>query len=202
MPDYSLTKIYKITSPQTDKIYIGSTCQRYLCARMKGHRHDYKHPETRGRCESIHIMKYEDAKIRLIENYPCSSKDEQLMREQFFIDTMDCVNKHASYCTQEDHKKKAKEWYKNNPEKVKAQYEKKMSKKFTCPMCNCTFGNSHRVRHISQCFTKSLDGLNTIMLEEQKMLSPTEIRTHTILRKKLYHAWNKSMDGLNKISLD
>ena len=35
---YSRGKIYKIVSDCTDKIYIGSTCEKYLSNRLAGHR--------------------------------------------------------------------------------------------------------------------------------------------------------------------
>ena len=37
MPDYQQSKIYKIVSPNTDKIYIGSTTKQYLSSRMAHH---------------------------------------------------------------------------------------------------------------------------------------------------------------------
>ena len=39
---YQLGKIYKIVSSQTDKIYIGSTCQKYLCNRMNNHKQNLR----------------------------------------------------------------------------------------------------------------------------------------------------------------
>ena len=39
---YHQSKIYKLTNPHTDKIYIGSTIQKYLSSRMGGHTRDYK----------------------------------------------------------------------------------------------------------------------------------------------------------------
>ena len=40
--DYSLGKIYKIVSNQTDDIYIGSTSQNLLSVRLGKHRDEYK----------------------------------------------------------------------------------------------------------------------------------------------------------------
>ena len=34
---YENGKIYKLVSPHTNKIYIGSTCKKYLCQRMADH---------------------------------------------------------------------------------------------------------------------------------------------------------------------
>ena len=42
MVNYANSKVYKIWSPQGDKIYIGSTTKIYLSQRMDKHRSDYK----------------------------------------------------------------------------------------------------------------------------------------------------------------
>ena len=42
MPNYALGKIYKLTHPDTDDVYIGSTCQKYLSTRLCGHKALYK----------------------------------------------------------------------------------------------------------------------------------------------------------------
>ena len=39
---YSNGKIYTIRSPSTDKIYIGSTIEKYLSSRLNGHNALYK----------------------------------------------------------------------------------------------------------------------------------------------------------------
>jgi|SRR5208337_2466544 len=96
MPDYSQGKIYKIISSKTNKVYIGSTTQKYLCDRMSSHRYDYrqwKKGKDKYYCSSSEIMKYSDAKIILIENWSCPSKDSLFAREQQWIDqTENCCN--------------------------------------------------------------------------------------------------------------
>lgn len=39
---YNNGKIYKLISPHTDKIYVGSTCKERLCQRLASHRMNYK----------------------------------------------------------------------------------------------------------------------------------------------------------------
>ena len=39
---YQQGKIYKLISSETDKIYIGSTCKKYLSQRLQDHKTDYK----------------------------------------------------------------------------------------------------------------------------------------------------------------
>jgi|SRR5208282_2092466 len=88
MPDYSQGKIYKIVSSKTNKIYIGSTAVKYLSQRMVEHRSHYKqwNKGTRPYTTSYEVVKYPDAKIILIENWRCSSKDSLFAREQEWID--------------------------------------------------------------------------------------------------------------------
>ena len=40
--DYKNSKVYKIWSPNGDKIYVGSTTKKLLCQRMTAHREDFK----------------------------------------------------------------------------------------------------------------------------------------------------------------
>ena len=63
--DYSNGKIYKITSFQTDDIYIGSTCNPYLSTRFSKHKNNYKSYLNGdfNYISSFEIMKYPDAKI-------------------------------------------------------------------------------------------------------------------------------------------
>lgn len=92
--DYKNGKIYKITSPHTDKIYIGSTIQP-LEIRLSKHRHDYKR-YCDGRynyVSSLELIDCGDCKIELIKNYPCNSKKE-LEQEEYRIqnENENCVN--------------------------------------------------------------------------------------------------------------
>ena len=86
MPNYQNAKIYKIMSSQTDKIYIGSTVQK-LCVRMASHR-------ANKTTELEEILKFNDAKICLIENYPCETKEELTKRQQMYVKKFSniCIN--------------------------------------------------------------------------------------------------------------
>lgn len=93
---YDNAKIYKITSQNTDDVYIGSTC-RVLDDRFRNHKNDYSRWVKNNECKyliSYEILKYADAKITLIENYPCKSKIDLLLQEgKHQIDTNNCINK-------------------------------------------------------------------------------------------------------------
>jgi len=90
--DYANGKIYTIRSYQTDKYYIGSTTTS-LAKRLSGHKSHYKN----GRMDisSVEIVKYEDAYIELLEDYPCSNKNELNKREGQLIRQYknECVNR-------------------------------------------------------------------------------------------------------------
>lgn len=97
MPKYQNGKIYKIVSNLQNKVYIGCTTTG-LSQRMSGHRSGFSKYKKQGKpyCTSYEVLKFDDARILLIEAYPCNSKEELLAREGFFIEETDCVNKNRS----------------------------------------------------------------------------------------------------------
>jgi hypothetical protein len=105
MNKYQNGKIYKLTSKQTDNIYVGSTTKP-LVQRMSGHKCDYK-------CTSVEMLKYDDCIIELIEDYPCDSKTELEKREQHYIDLYKdiIVNKHNAtiFCEHNKHRRFCRE---------------------------------------------------------------------------------------------
>jgi len=122
MPNYEKAKIYKIIDNTNGNIYIGSTCEKYLSRRLDGHKTKYKY-HIQGKknfryTSSFDIIKNNDYKIILIENYSCKNKDELRMREQFYIDNTLCINKHNSYTSSDYKKQKMKENHFNNRTKI------------------------------------------------------------------------------------
>jgi hypothetical protein len=118
MVNYGKGKVYKIWSPNGDKIYIGSTTKEYLSQRMDHHRSDYK-------LKKVYLTAFilfeeygiENCKIELLEAKECTCKDELRQLEGKYIRELDCVNKYIAGRTQ-------KEWYQEHPEKTK-EYKKK-----------------------------------------------------------------------------
>lgn len=108
MPDYSKAKIYRIISNETDKVYIGSTCD-YLSSRLGKHKYSYK----KGRCStSKELLKYADCEIELIEEFPCTTKRELLDREGYHIRiTPNCVNARIAG-------RAGKQWREDNKETI------------------------------------------------------------------------------------
>jgi len=120
MPDYSKAKLYKVWSPQTREIYVGSTIQT-LSNRISGHRTDlkrYKAGKKGKYCTSFKILEYGDARIELLEKYDaCTCRDELLAREGKYIRELDCVNKRIAGRTD-------KQYYLDNKDKINAKDKK------------------------------------------------------------------------------
>ena len=122
MPNFQNGKIYAIRSHQTAQVYVGSTTQP-LSVRFGAHR------LPSNKLSSLAIMRFPDAYIELIENYPCADKNELNRREGEFIRSMDCVNKcipgrtPAEYRAthMEERKQRKREWYTEHKEEANQQ---------------------------------------------------------------------------------
>ena len=75
---YQRTKIYRIASPHTDRVYIGHTTHPDLQRYFQGHINDRKRT-------SRHVVAKGDASIELIEAWPCATQIEAEAREQHWI---------------------------------------------------------------------------------------------------------------------
>jgi hypothetical protein len=101
-------KIYKITSNNTNKIYIGSTTKP-LKERFKQHVRDYKsfckfwfENDDSGNpncCSSRKILRYGDCNIEMIDEFIYKTKQAILLREQFYINLYSdiCVNEGKAF---------------------------------------------------------------------------------------------------------
>ena len=93
--NYSNGKIYKLVSPHTTDIYIGSTTTT-LARRKATHKCKYK-LWKKGTHHFVSAMKLfdlgiDDVDIILIEKFPCADKMELLKRERYWIEKLDCCN--------------------------------------------------------------------------------------------------------------
>lgn len=154
--DYSKGKIYILRSLKTDNVYVGSTVQT-LNDRISGHRTDYRrHLEGKKQyLSSFEIMKYNDAFIELIKDFPCENIKQLIEAEQDEIKNYNCVNINKAYISKEDrakyilkHKQK---WRKENPDKYKEQqkyYHDKNKALVDAPlMCECgTKSSIHNIK--------------------------------------------------------
>ena len=93
MVNYQLGKIYKIVGNGLN--YVGSTCEPTLARRLAKHVNNYKrYLKGKGRdVTSFQIIESDDYYIELIEAYPCCSKDELLVRERYWTNQIECINK-------------------------------------------------------------------------------------------------------------
>jgi len=122
---YNNGKIYKIISySNPDLVYYGSTIQP-LSKRMDAHRN------SKGRYKSEQIIELGDAKILLVENYSCNSKEELIRKESEYILNNNCVNKVVPGRTRKEWseankdliKQNSKEYYEANKEVIKEYRE-------------------------------------------------------------------------------
>jgi len=123
MPNFQDSKIYKIHSYQTDKIYIGSTTQS-LCRRFSNHKSSFKRG-SRGSM-SKEILKYDDSMITLIESYSCNNKNELEKRERYHIENNNCVNKCIPTRTKKEYDKQYR--INNNNKIIKYRIDNKDKK--------------------------------------------------------------------------
>jgi hypothetical protein len=139
MPDYSKGKIYKLVCNVTRLCYIGSTTCT-LNHRKSNHSRDFTR-FNKGKCNyvtSFDIIKGGYYKIELIEDFPCTSKAELLDRENYYINSIDCVNKLNAVADVNY----SKEYRIKNKDSIKA----KKSEPYTCA-CGSTIWINSKSRH-------------------------------------------------------
>jgi len=169
---YQNGKIYCIWSYETDEIYIGSTCDE-LNVRMYSHKAQFKQflngkIKNKKCCTSIHIMKYGDAQIGIIEEYPCNTKQELLRREGELQQQIKCVNRLVAGRT-------IKEWQKENKEKRKdylAIYNVKNEEKIKNTHKKYYEKNKNKIKNIQKIYyeknPKKIRNIQKIYYEKNK----------------------------------
>jgi len=141
---YNNAKIYKIISPNTDKIYIGSSIEKYISCRIAGHKKKFRlwsNNKKNKYCTSYKIFEAGDASIILIENFNCNNKKELHTRERFHIEQNSaiCVNKNIPTRTNKEYKIVYKVYFQG----WKRGYN---SKKHKCE-CSGSYTMDHRAEH-------------------------------------------------------
>ena len=134
---YQRGKIYKLISNQTDDVYYGSTIENVITNRLSKHRIDYRRwiNNKSHYVTSYEVVKYDDCKIILVENFPCNTKYELTAREQYYIESNKCINKNKAptgLTVKEYNKEYYKNDYENRSERLKRNEEhiKEVSKKY------------------------------------------------------------------------
>lgn len=115
---YSLGKIYTIRHPDSEKYYIGSTCQKYLSRYFNKNKSHYISGWLTKTVNKLFDMGVDDCYIELLENYPCNDRNELSKREGELIrlHKNNIVNKRIEGRTPKEY---YKEYCKNNNEKIK-----------------------------------------------------------------------------------
>lgn len=118
--EYNRGKIYRLVCNRTGLQYVGQTTEECLSKRLTKHRADYQRWKSGKRryVTSFKIVSGGDYSIVLVENYPCSSKDELSARERHWIETLECVNKVVPTRTPEEYRS-------DNREKISEQNKKR-----------------------------------------------------------------------------
>jgi hypothetical protein len=113
MPDYSKGKIYKVfIEDEPNKVYIGSTTL-HLEVRL------YYHTSIKNTTSNKILNDTKNAKIELLEEYPCSCKKELETREKHWMDQYpNRVNKNIPARTEAEKRELAKQYREENREKI------------------------------------------------------------------------------------
>ena len=108
-------KIYKLIDNTNGNIYIGSTCLslKERLGNHKKHYNEYIKTDVK-RTTSYNIIKNNDYKIELLENFPCKSKQELLNKEREYIQNNKCLNMYRPILTNQEKLDYKKEWKKKN----------------------------------------------------------------------------------------
>ena len=94
-------KIYCIECLITGEKYIGSTIKKYLSVRIAQHKRDKT-------CSSKQIIERGNWKYYLLEEVEVSQK---LIKEQYYMDTTDCINIMRALGNRKEYKKKYNKEY-------------------------------------------------------------------------------------------
>ena len=152
---YHNSKIYKLVSDHTDKIYIGSTVQS-LHKRKSGHKVLYNFfIKSKGNyTSSYELIELGEIDIILIENFKCENNEELHARERHHIELNKelCVNMviptrtKKEWCgdNKEHIKEYRKEYRKNNNEKI----NEKSKELYICE-CGGKITKSNKARHLN-----------------------------------------------------
>jgi len=133
---YNHSKIYKIVSPSTDKIYIGSTTQT-LAQRLGKHLGSFKHYtiDDKRYMTSFEIIKLGDYSIVLLEQCNFNNKQQLHEKEAHYIkqNINTCVNKYIPLRTDSEYRndnkdsiaERKKQHYIDNKEHI-TEYNKQL----------------------------------------------------------------------------
>jgi len=131
-------KIYKLINEE-GLIYIGKTNNKYLSSRLAVHKSQALSSKKKYKCSS-YILFTSNVNIELLE------ETEDNLKELYYINLYDCVNKMK---TGTSYKETKKNWNNKNPEYYNLYYSKNKNglQKIVCD-CGITICASSKSRHI------------------------------------------------------
>ena len=148
MPDYQKGKIYTIRNKNdTNLIYVGSTCKKYLSDRISNHRSNSK------KTPNNHFYKlindWNDWYIELYENFPCNNKNELTKREGEVIREIGTLNMKNAGLNLPPVINGDKKQYNKKYNKIKDKTKKKEleKSKVKCPLCDLEVTRYKLKRH-------------------------------------------------------
>lgn len=116
---YKNGKIYKILCVD-GHYYYGSTIQR-LYERLSSHKKLSKTAKT-VLYNHINIIGWDNASMQLVEDYPCETNQQLRAKEDEYItkskDDPLCLNVNRAYVSEDEYKKKMKEYYEENKDAI------------------------------------------------------------------------------------
>ena len=208
---YDSGKIYKIVNNQNSDIYVGSTTME-LEQRMIKHKCDAKQrPNLSKFYTYMNEIGINNFDIELLEEYPCETKEELLIREGELIKKFGNLNQRIEGRTEEDKKEYGRQWKQNNrdrinqqrnerrkenPEKTREEYKKhgalyrerhrdrlneKASTKIDCE-CGGKYTLSHKAEHMNS--KKHLTHLGAYNEEDYKQSKRCEQLEHKYEQQK------------------
>ena len=136
----SFINFYRISSPNTEFVYIGSTVKT-IQQRLIKHENNYKH-YLEGKypfVSSYDILEVGDYKINLIESIICETKQDRDMTECKHIINNNSCNVVMPGRTEKQY---LSQWY----EKNKEQLQQHRSAKHSC-ICGGNYTTSHKTEH-------------------------------------------------------
>lgn len=181
MPNYQNGKIYKIESLIGNCTYYGSTTLKYLSTRMAKHKSDAQHGMN---ITSSKVLQYDDAKIILVESYPCNDKNELTSRECYYIKNNDCVNKIIPGRTTKqyyiDNSELYKKYYDDNRNNI-SEYKKKYYKNN-----KITIDNKNKTRY----HNNSIFYNRKVICECGNVVTKSQLNRHTKTEKHINYMNN------------
>ena len=185
---YEKGKIYKILNTVNDDVYVGSTYQA-LSRRMAKHRSDAcsKNKNHRKLYLLMNHLGIDNFFIELVENYPCSDKDQLRAREGFYIRQQGTLNIYVAGRAPEEY---VKQWREENKESIAIRQKLyAQSHREQIAKTNQKYNLSHpdEVKQRKQQWVQR----NKDKLAEKKQQYRTETKEHRAMMNKKYRAENK-----------